>query len=85
MRIPFWRMERFRSEKVARPSAIRVRIDVLRTPAEYSFAWSVTERRPRRLSKRELHELAMRVDKYLASVNETAPARLERSTVYVSL
>ncbi len=85
MRIPFLRMERFRSEVIARPSTTSVRIDMLRTPTEYSFAWRVVDRPRRRLSKRELHELGMRVDKYVAAVNQMAPPRLEQSTVYVVL
>ena len=85
MQLLFWRMKRFRKEGIARPSATRVRIEMVRTPAEYSFAWLVAGKCKRRLSKRELHELGMRVEKHVANVNQTAPSRLERSTIYVSL
>jgi len=82
MRFLFWRVERVSS---AQANLTRVRIEVQRDPHEYIFKWVVADPKTRRLSKRELHELDMRVAKYVAILNPNAPRQREHTTHFATL
>ena len=82
MRFLFWRLERASSPHTKQT---RVRIEMQQNPDAYCFKWSVADRDPRRLSKQELHQLEMRVDKYVATLNDVAPKKTERKTVFATL
>lgn len=81
MRILFWRVERLS----AQASQTRVRIDMERHPEAYFYKWIVADPKSRRLNKRELHELDMRVAKYVATLNDNAPQQREHKTVFAVL
>lgn len=82
MRFLFWRLERVSS---AQADQTRVRIEVQRDPHAYVYQWAVADSRSRRLSKRELHELDMRVAKYIATLNHNAPQQPEQQTHFATL
>ena len=82
MRFLFWRLERVASTHAQQT---RVRIDVKRDPQGYVYQWTVADRKAKRLSKRELHELDMRVAKYVATQNQNAPTRWERRSFFATL
>jgi hypothetical protein len=79
MQILFWRVERS-----TQSSPTAVRINVQRNPEGYIYQWKVADRK-RRLSKRELHELDMRVAKYVATRNDSPPVRPEYKTYFAHL
>ncbi|RSL18585.1 hypothetical protein EDE15_4175 [Edaphobacter aggregans] len=79
MQILFWRVERS-----TKSSLTAVRINVQRNSEGYVYQWKVADRK-RRLSKRELHELDMRVAKYVATRNDNPPARPEHKTYFAHL
>lgn len=81
MQFLFWRVERAN----AGSARTRVRIELKRDPNSYSYTWSVADKRQRRLSKRELHELDMRVAKYVSILNDMPPQKPEERTLYTSL
>ena len=81
MEFLFWRVER----ASAGSARTRVRIELKRDPDSYTYQWSVADKRKRRLSKRELHELDMRVAKYVATLNEMPPQKPEEQTLYTTL
>ena len=81
MRILFWRVERLS----AHTDPTRVRVDIERHPEAYFYKWIVADPKHRRLNKRELHELDMRVAKYVAILNDNAPSQREHKTVFASL
>ena len=82
MRFLFWRLERVASTQVQQT---RVRIDLKCDPQGYVYHWTVADRKAKRLSKRELHELDMRVAKYLATQNQNAPTRWDRRSFFATL
>jgi hypothetical protein len=79
MQILFWRVERS-----TKSSLTAVRINVQRNPEGYIYQWKVADKK-RRLSKRELHELDMRVAKYVATRNDNPPVRPEHKTYFAHL
>ncbi|HUZ95367.1 MAG TPA: hypothetical protein VMU57_10675 [Edaphobacter sp.] len=81
MRILFWRVERLSTHS----DQTRVRIDIERHPQAYFYKWIVADPKSRRLNKRELHELDMRVAKYVATLNDNAPQQREHRTVCATL
>ena len=82
MRFLFWREK---SVPPSLPGSTRVWIGVVRDPDRYSYQWSVADRKGRRLNKRELHELEMRIAKYVAVQNENPPQRRETINYTVQL
>ena len=82
MRFLFWRLERVTSTHAQQT---RVRIDLKRDPQGYVYQWTVADRKAKRLSKRELHELDMRVAKYVATQNQNAPTRWDRRSFFATL
>ena len=82
MRFLFWRLERVSS---AQARQTRVRIEVQRDPHVYVYRWTVADPKSKRLSKRELHELEMRVEKYVATLNHDAPQQPEHKTYFATL
>ena len=82
MRFLFWREKSVPSSS---PRSTRVWIRVVRDPDRYSYQWSVADRNCRRHSKRELHELEMRIAKYVAVQNENPPKRRETTNYVVHL
>ena len=81
MRFLFWRVERVSSHA----NQTRVRIEIERTPEGYFYKWVVNDPRSMRLNKRELHELDMRVAKYVAILNPNAPRQREHTTYFATL
>lgn len=81
MRFLYWRVERAN----AGSAKTKVRIELKRDPESYTYQWSVADKGARRLSKRELHELDMRVAKYVSNLNETPPQKTGEQTLYTSL
>jgi predicted metalloprotease len=82
MRFLFRRLERMSS---AQAKQTRVRIEVQRDPHVYVYQWTVADSKSKRLSKRELHELEMRVEKYVATLNPNAPQQREQQTYFATL
>ncbi len=82
MRFLFWRLERVSS---AHANQTKVRINIQRDPLAYVYKWTVADSTGKRLNKRELHELDMRVAKYVATLNDNAPGRREHKTVFAVL
>jgi hypothetical protein len=82
MRFLFWRVERLSS---AQANLTRVRIEVQCDPREYLYKWVVADPKTKRLNKREIHELDMRVAKYLATLNPNAPQQREFKTYFATL
>ncbi len=82
MQFLFWRLERMSS---APANQTRVRIEVQRDPHAYVYQWTVADSKSKRLSKRELHELEMRVEKYVANLNPNAPQQREQQTYLATL
>ena len=82
MRLLFWRLDRV---VPAHAQQTRVRIDLKRDPQGYVYQWIVTDKKAKRLSNRELHELDMRVAKYVKTLNQNAPTRSERRSFFASL
>ena len=82
MRFLFWRLERVASGNAQQT---RVRIDLKCDPQGYVYQWTVADKKAKRLSKRELHELDMRVAKYMANQNKNAPTRTERRSFFATL
>jgi len=82
MQFLFWRLERMSS---ARANQTRVRIEVQRDPHAYVYQWNVADSKGKRLSKRELHELEMRVEKHVATLNPNAPQQREQQTYFATL
>jgi len=81
MRFLFWRVERVSSHA----NQTRIRIEIQRNPEVYFYKWVVDDPRSMRLNKRELHELDMRVAKYVATLNEDAPSKPGRQTDFAVL
>lgn len=81
MRFLYWRVERAN----AGSAKTKVRIELKRDPDSYTYQWAVADKGARRLSKRELHELDMRVAKYVSTLTEDAPQKSEEQTLYTSL
>ena len=79
MQILFWRVE-----LSTKSSLTAVRINVQRNPEGYIYQWKVADRK-QRLSKRELHELDMRVAKYVATRNDNPPVRPEHKIYFAHL
>ncbi len=82
MQFLFWRLERMSS---AQANQTRVRIEVQRDPHAYVYQWTVADSKGKRLSKRELHELEMRVEKYVATLNPNAPQQREQQTYFATV
>lgn len=82
MQFLFWRLERMSS---AQANQTRVRIEVQRDPHAYVYQWTVVDSKSKRLSKRELYELEMRVEKYVATLNPNAPQQPEQQTYLATL
>lgn len=82
MRFLFWCLERVSS---AQAIQTRVRIEVQRDPHAYVYQWAVADSKSKRLSKRELHELDMRVAKYVATLNPNAPQQREPQSYFATL
>ena len=82
MRFLFWRLERMSSIQA---TETRVRIEVQRDPHAYVYQWTVADAKNKRLSKRELHELEMRVEKYVSTLNPNAPQQREHQTYFAML
>jgi hypothetical protein len=82
MRFLSWRVERGSSPNT---DQTRVRIEIVRNPDVYVYKWVVAHSPSRRLSKRELHALEMKVAKYVAILNETAPEVPEHKTIFATL
>lgn len=82
MQFLFWRLERMSS---AQANQTRVRIEVQHDPHAYVYQWTVADSKSKRLSKRELHELEMRVEKYVAALNPNAPQQREQQTYLATL
>jgi hypothetical protein len=49
------------------------------------YRWAVADPESKRLSKRELHDLDLRVAKYVATLNENAPQQREQQTHFANL
>ena len=81
MRFLYGRVERAN----AGSAKTKVRIELKRDPNSYTYQWSVADKQARRLSKRELHELDMRVAKYVSLLVEPPPQNPEERTDYTSL
>ncbi len=81
MRFLYWRVERAN----AGSAKTKVRIELQRDPDTYTYQWTVVNKQARRLSKREVHELDMRVAKYVSTLVEPAPQNPEERTIYTSL
>ena len=81
MRFLYWRVERAN----AGSAKTKVRIELKRDPDSYTYQWNVADKSARRLSKRELHQLDMRVAKYVSALVEPAPQNPEERTLYTSL
>ena len=82
MRFLFWRLERVSS---AQANQTRVRIEIQRDPHAYVYQWAIVDSKSKRLSKRELHELDMRVAKHVATLTPNAPQQRERQTHFATL
>lgn len=82
MRFLFWRLERV---SLAHAKQTRVRINIRRDLITYAYKWAVADPTGKRLNKRELHELDMRVAKYVATLNDNAPQQAEHQTVFAVL
>ncbi len=82
MRFLFWRLEWAGSSSVKQT---RVRIELQRDLQSYSYTWSVADAKSSKLNKKELHELDMKVAKYVATLNDNAPAEPEQKTVFAVL
>ncbi len=80
MRFLFWRLERVASTA----QQTRVRIDLKCDSQGYVYQWTVADKKAKRLSKRELHELDMRVAKYMANLNQNAPTRWDRRSFFAT-
>ncbi len=81
MRFLYWRVER----ADAGSAKTKVRIELKRDPDSYTYQWAVAGKQTRRLTKRELHELDMRVAKYVSTLLEPPPQKPEERTLYTSL
>ena len=82
MRFLFWRLERVASTHAQQT---RVCIDLKRDPQGYVYQWTVADKKAKRLSKRELHELDMRVAKYVETLTQNNPVRWERRSYFAKL
>lgn len=88
MRFLLWNIARAApAENVQPPSpTTNVRIVLHRGPAAYSIEWMVMPgAHRRRLNKKELHELEMRVTKYVDTLNPTPSAMPAQSIFFASL
>lgn len=82
MRILFWNLERVCSTSTRQ---VRVRIELQRNLDSYAYMWSAIPNKSNQLSKKELHQLDMRVAKHIAVLNEDAPKHPDRQILYAAL
>ena len=88
MRLLLWNIARATPAENLRPQEqlTDVRIVLERGPATYSFEWTVMpSARRRRLTKKELHELEMKVTKHVDTLNLIPSASPVKSIVIARL
>ncbi len=87
MRILFWRVEWAGLASSTTSAKTRIRIELMRTPEIYTYKWAVAEKLPKRLSRREIHQLDMRVAKYVGNMmsSQKPPQETKRSIHFADL